>query len=110
MQYKHFFVLLWYVSKLDHVIKSYTKMWLLDHSAQEGNAVSVAALCQSFCNKNKEVDMLHQLFDHAVTHIHKSVSHLHASAAEETRASQYTPGIAGPEATQARQYTPTQPG
>ena len=76
--FQYFFTLLWYVSKLDMVIKQYTKMWLakIAQSHAKTPLPSVASLCKKFLVDNGNVDKLYNLFDAAHSHVTQSICEL----------------------------------
>jgi hypothetical protein len=66
----HFFVMVWYVHKMEHVIRNYTRWWL-EQRPESGENIEV--LCTNFSHNTDLFSSLHAIFNHAVSHIEKSI-------------------------------------
>lgn len=67
----HFFVMVWFVHKIEHIIRNYTRWWLEN---RDGSQESIDMLCTEFTNDAELFHNLHKLFNHAVEHIEKSLT------------------------------------
>jgi hypothetical protein len=66
----HFFVMVWYVHKIEHVIRNYTRWWLEQRTDAEDN---IEQLCHEFSTDTVLFSQLHAIFNHAVSHIELSI-------------------------------------
>lgn len=72
-RFSNFFLFLWFINKIEYVIRSYVRAWLDKQPTGQNNAT----LCQSIQDdmQNKTED-LHQLFLLAYQHVHQSLESL----------------------------------
>ena len=69
----YFFVFLWYCSKLEYIIRSCTKQWLIKNKLKPSSDVYIDA-CDQFMQANEsEVAVMHQLFNKALEYVCTSV-------------------------------------
>jgi hypothetical protein len=66
----HFFVMLWLVHKIEHVIRNYTRWWL---EQRTDASETIEHLCNVFKQDDKFLSELHMVFQHAVSHVEKSI-------------------------------------
>jgi hypothetical protein len=66
----HFFVMVWFVHKIEHVIRNYTRWWL-EQMTDKGE--NIEQLCHEFSADTTLFTQLHTIFNHAVSHIEQSV-------------------------------------
>jgi hypothetical protein len=71
-RFQHFFMMVWYMTKLDYLIKSHAKWWLI-HKTKTDPIDTVATLCNEFCQDDDDIDKFYQLFENAVAHITNSM-------------------------------------
>jgi hypothetical protein len=70
----HFFVLLWFCSKLEYVIRACTKQWLDTHGVTPVPS-NYTALCEDFTHENHDlVKQLYELFEKGLDYISVSLS------------------------------------
>jgi hypothetical protein len=62
----HFFTMVWYVNKVEHVIRNYTRWWLEQRTDAGEN---MEELCNEFARNDTLFSSMHVLFNHAVSHI-----------------------------------------
>lgn len=69
--YAHFLIMLWVASKIEYIIRNYTRWWL---EKQDEN-MDINELCNVFANEHEVMEKLRVTFNHAISHICKSVEH-----------------------------------
>jgi len=76
-KFHYFFMMLYFVHRLEHVVRSYTKCWL---DSQDQNA-SMKELSDSFENQTETLRQLHQRYVEGHQHVIASIQHYlcHAS-------------------------------
>jgi hypothetical protein len=62
--------MVWYVQKIDHVIRNYTRWWLENKADLDTN---IEQLCTEFARDDALFSNLHAIFNHAVSHVTLSV-------------------------------------
>ena len=67
---KHFFGCVWFLSKLDYVIRNYTRCWIEDRDGTE----NIQALCQEFEKRDEFLTAMFKVFEHSVSHIKTSIT------------------------------------
>jgi len=67
---KHFFSCVWFLSKLDYVIRNYTRCWIEERESSE----NIQHLCQEFSKRDEFLMAMFTVFEHSVTHIKTSIS------------------------------------
>lgn len=73
-RYSYFFLAMWYVCKIEHVVRNFTRCWI-DNNNRDG--VSIQQLCEEFSNQDDVIDGMHRVFVHGRRHLLDSVgSHL----------------------------------
>ena len=66
----HFFIMVWYVQKIEHVIRNYTRWWL-EQRIDTGE--NIEQLCVEFACEDALFQNMHAIFNHAVSHVTKSI-------------------------------------
>jgi hypothetical protein len=66
----HFFTMVWYVQKIEYIIRNYTRWWL---EQQDGKNVNIEQLCIEFSRDDALFSSMHAIFNHAVSHVTKSI-------------------------------------
>jgi hypothetical protein len=66
----HFFTMVWYVHKIEHIIRNYTRWWL-EQKADTG--ANIEQLCIDFARDEEYFSKMHAIFNHAVSHVTKSI-------------------------------------
>lgn len=78
-RFSHFFLMLWYCSKLEYVVRSCAKAWLENQSAQDplnldSDSTNFKSLCQIFTEDTKEYcGQLHQIFTKCFDHVNRTL-------------------------------------
>lgn len=71
----HFFVFLWFCSKLEYVIRACTKQWMDSREQQKAGAENYTQLCEEYSLQNAELNkQLFRLFTKGVAYITTSLS------------------------------------
>jgi hypothetical protein len=74
-RFSHFFVMLWYVGKIDHVIRNYTRCWLENNRFDNDlKTKSIQSICVEFSMQNELIESLFALFCHGYKHVMASIS------------------------------------
>ena len=66
----HFFTMVWYVQKMEHIIRNYTQWWL---EQQNESGTNIEQLCIDFALDDALFSNMHHIFNHAVSHVTKSI-------------------------------------
>ena len=70
----HFFVLLWFVSKLEYVARACTKQWGERHRETTPGCRDYPLLCRTFAAENADLtSQLHQIFVKALAYVARSL-------------------------------------
>ena len=67
-RFAHFFLMLWFVCKIEHVIRNSTRCWL-DSILQLDETVSVSSLCNQFVLQKGLIEKTHIAFLHGLSHV-----------------------------------------
>jgi hypothetical protein len=70
-----FVLRLWYVSRIEHVIRNYTRFWMTDttlHSEEE--AAQLGTTCALFAEQTVLFDDLYETYVRAMSHVTDSIS------------------------------------
>lgn len=62
--------MVWYVQKIEHIIRNYTRWWLEQKKDTEAN---IEELCLEFAGNDSMFSNMHVIFNHAVSHVTKSI-------------------------------------
>jgi hypothetical protein len=62
--------MVWYVQKIEHVIRNYTRWWLEQKSDATEN---IEQLCVEFSHDDALFSSMHAIFNHAVSHVTQSI-------------------------------------
>jgi len=74
-RFSHFFLMLWYCSKLEYVVRSCAKAWLERQDARE--EMNFRDMCESFAPETKEYsESLFQIFVRSLRHVNKTLDNL----------------------------------
>jgi hypothetical protein len=74
-KFSHFFVMLWYVGKIDHVIRNYTRCWLENNRYDnELQTKSIQCICNDFSIQYELIEHMFTLFCHGYKHIITSIN------------------------------------
>lgn len=71
-KFSHFFLMLWYVCKIEHIVRNHTRCWLSDRAADECGE-DIGALCNTFSEQHELLEGMHKMFNHAVEHVTESI-------------------------------------
>jgi hypothetical protein len=66
----HFFMMVWYVHKVEHIIRNYTRWWI-EQRVEHGE--NIEQLCTEFALDTEFFSNLHLIFNHAVSHVQLSI-------------------------------------
>jgi hypothetical protein len=66
----HFFTMVWFVHKLEHVIRNYTRWWLEQRTTTGEN---IEQLCTEFSLNQDLIENMYTIFNHALSHIQLSI-------------------------------------
>ena len=71
-RFSHFFLMLWYCSKLEYVVRSCAKAWM---ERQDGrDEANFRDMCEAFTAETREFcDQLHQIFTRGLLHVHSTL-------------------------------------
>jgi hypothetical protein len=71
-QFKDFFLMVWYVTKMDNIIKVYTRHWILNNKNEK--LQSMASICNSFLQNTNSIWLkMYTLLMHSKDHVHTSI-------------------------------------
>lgn len=71
-RFSHFFLMLWYCSKLEYVVRSCAKAWLERQDCRD--EANFREMCEAFTSETKEYcSQLHQIFLRSLAHVHKTL-------------------------------------
>jgi hypothetical protein len=62
--------MVWFVHKIEHIIRNYTRWWL---DQRIDNEETIEQLCSEFSLNTDVFSELHVIFNHATSHIEKSI-------------------------------------
>ena len=80
-RFSHFFLMLWYCSKLEYVVRSCTKAWLERQDCR--NELNFQEMCEAFTKETGEYcEQLYRMFVKSLEHVHKTLDALMHSALE----------------------------
>lgn len=75
-RFQHFFLMLWYVSKIEHVIRNYTRCWIeavsLPSTSDNPNK-TVTDICNEFSTQNEVFQQMYKVFIHGHAHVMNSL-------------------------------------
>jgi hypothetical protein len=82
----HFFLMLWYVCKIEHIVRNYTRYWVETETATTTNRQAtqndIGSLCNLFAEQDDVFEGMCCMFNHGVEHVTESVrAHLAGAAA-----------------------------
>jgi hypothetical protein len=66
----HFFTMLWYVHKIEHVIRNYTRWWLEQRTESDEN---IEQLCLEFSRDEVLFSEMCAIFNHCISHVALSI-------------------------------------
>ena len=81
-QFSYFFQLVWFIAKLDHIIKTHTRDWL--HKRKDMGCLTVAQLCAKFSENDGDFKKMHILYHSAITHITESIHQYNPQHIDDT--------------------------
>lgn len=73
-KFAHFFLMLWYVCKIDHVTRNYTRCWLESRVCSQAQEASVSSLCDEFSSQHALFKKMHAVFCHGCQHVWGSLT------------------------------------
>ena len=74
-RFSHFFLMLWYCSKLEYVVRSCAKAWLERQDSRD--EMNFREMCDSFTPETKEYcESLFQIFVRSLRHVNKTLDNL----------------------------------
>jgi len=74
LRFWHFFILLWFTTKIEYVIRSCTKQWVEANADCKQAKEGMTALCERFKETNQEtVCQMAQLFKMAIDYVNNSI-------------------------------------
>jgi hypothetical protein len=78
----HFFLMLWYVCKVEHVVRNYTRVWVDQMASSQGDGGrDIASLCSSFSSQEALLTGMYRAFRHGCDHVLASLeAHVAAEA------------------------------
>lgn len=79
-RFSHFFLLLWYTTKIEHIVRNHTRCWLdqLQHNKHtigdpSQDNTTVQALCELFSQQENVFEDMCAVFNHGVMHVLESL-------------------------------------
>jgi hypothetical protein len=71
-RFSHFFLMLWFCSKLEYVVRSCAKAWM---ERQDGrDEANFRDMCEAFTSETREFcDQLHLIFTRGLLHVHRTL-------------------------------------
>ena len=74
-RFSHFFLMLWYCSKLEYVVRSCAKAWMERQDTRE--EANFKDMCEAFTKETREYcEQLHQVFMTGLAHVHRTLDAL----------------------------------
>lgn len=71
-RFSHFFLMLWYCSKLEYVVRSCAKAWLERQDCRD--EADFREMCEAFTGETRGFcEQLHQVFVRSLGHVHKTL-------------------------------------
>jgi hypothetical protein len=71
-RFSHFFLMLWYCSKLEYVVRSCAKAWLERQDSRD--EANFREMCEAFTGESREYcEQLHQVFMRSLGHVHRTL-------------------------------------
>ena len=81
-RFSHFFLMLWYCSKLEYVARSCAKAWLERQDARE--EANFREMCEAFTSETKDFcESLHKVFVISLAHLHATLVDLNQSLGKQ---------------------------
>lgn len=68
-RFSHFFLMMWFVVKVEHIIRNHTRCWLDEQDPDQ----PVGALCSLFERQEQLFCKMHGVFEHAYEHVTNSL-------------------------------------
>lgn len=68
-KFGHFALMLWYVCKIEHIVRNFTRCWLEDQPCDQ----PVSSLCKAFESNTDVFQRCHAVFLHAYHHVVRSI-------------------------------------
>lgn len=72
-RFGHFLLMLWFVCKIEHVVRNYTRCWLECRVSSQPRETSVMSLCDEFSQQHAFLDRMHAIFSHGCDHVRRSL-------------------------------------
>lgn len=69
----HFFLMLFYVCKLEHVVRNYARVWVDGSSGGQGGQRDIASLCREFEAQDNLLSGMYVMFRHGISHVLESL-------------------------------------
>ena len=66
--------MLWYVCKIEHIVRNYTRCWLHDLTDKYSNGKDIASLCVEFSQQDDFFESMCAMFNHGVSHVSDSIA------------------------------------
>lgn len=70
-RFAHFFLMLWYAHKIEHVMRNYTRCWIDSASYDEA---SISSICNCFEQQDALFLQMYTVFEHARKHVINSLA------------------------------------
>ena len=71
-RFSHFFLMLWYCSKLEYVVRSCAKAWMERQDSRD--EANFREMCEAFTAETKDYcGQLHEIFVRSLAHVHKTL-------------------------------------
>lgn len=72
-RFSHFFLMLWFVCKIDHVVRNCSRCWV-DSTLSSGQGSTVAQMCREYESQASLFQRTHAVFVHGLSHVTLSLS------------------------------------
>jgi hypothetical protein len=72
-KFSHFVIMLWFVTKLEHVCKTVAKAWLAAQSNTYQKNATVHEICEAFAADTAQMKALYDAFQYAMLHVVNSI-------------------------------------
>jgi hypothetical protein len=71
-KFGHFMLMLWYSSRMEHILRNYTRYWITEMNKEHSN-IQLGEMCTLFADKTKFFDELYKVYVEALQHVIGSI-------------------------------------
>jgi hypothetical protein len=69
----HFFLMLWYACKIEHVVRNYARCWLDEKIRSSKEETDIASICEAFSQQDDLFNQMCDMLNHALSHVTGSI-------------------------------------